>query len=84
MAGLESRLTATQGISAVPQGAIVAAKAGFEERELVRVKRSCVHEDTNGAEFELWVAVRRPWGTPASGESSSNSAISSESQEHMD
>ncbi|KAL5432562.1 hypothetical protein PMIN06_011973, partial [Paraphaeosphaeria minitans] len=51
------------GISAVPQGAIVAASAGFEERELVRVKRVCVHKETKAAEVELWVAIRRPLGS---------------------
>ncbi|OAG07110.1 uncharacterized protein CC84DRAFT_1204701 [Paraphaeosphaeria sporulosa] len=68
------------GISAVPQGAIVAARAGFEERELVRVKQACVHKETNVAEVELWVAIRRPSGTPVSGESLGDNAMSPESQ----
>ncbi|KAF2447072.1 hypothetical protein P171DRAFT_384125 [Karstenula rhodostoma CBS 690.94] len=68
------------GISAVPQGAIIAARAGFEERELVRVKRACARKETKAAEVELWVAVRRPSGTPVSGGSSGDSAMSPESQ----
>ncbi|KAJ4297709.1 hypothetical protein N0V90_005604 [Kalmusia sp. IMI 367209] len=72
------RLRINQGISAVPQGAVIAARAGFEERELVRVKRTCVHDGCtlNGgpkvADVELWVAIRRPSGTPVSGDSASS------------
>jgi hypothetical protein len=69
----------------VPQGAIVAARAGFEEREVVRVERAGVQERTSSMkEVELWVAIRRPSGTPASGGSSGDGAMSSESQEQVE
>lgn len=60
---------------------MIAAKAGFEECELVRVQRACVHNETSGAggpkalEVELWVAIRRPYnrdGTPVSGDSATS------------
>ncbi|KAF1977849.1 hypothetical protein BU23DRAFT_451407 [Bimuria novae-zelandiae CBS 107.79] len=66
------------GISAVSQGAIIAARAGFEERELVRVPRACGDSATSsvdgpkGVEMELWVAIRHPCGTPASRESATS------------
>ncbi|KAF1963006.1 hypothetical protein CC80DRAFT_487429 [Byssothecium circinans] len=51
------------GISAVPTGAIIAAKAGFEEQELVQVKQARTGEASNreyGPKVELWVAIRTP------------------------
>lgn len=65
-------------------GAALAARAGFEERELVRVKRGRVHGPTgepNAGDVELWVAVRPPLGPSASDESATSS--SSDSQPHL-
>ena len=72
-------LSTKQGISAVPQGAVIAARAGFEERELVRIERTCMRDqdaqtkENTAAEVELWVAIRRPSGSPASGDSATSS-----------
>ncbi|KAF2689293.1 hypothetical protein K458DRAFT_413590 [Lentithecium fluviatile CBS 122367] len=67
------------GISAVPMGATLAARAGFEERELVRVKRLCMHNETgrkdepNVGDVELWIAIRQPSSCPVSDESATSS-----------
>lgn len=60
-------------------GANIAAKAGFEDRELVRVKRSRPHDegthkdDPGVGDVELWFAIRPPTGSPISGESATSS-----------
>ncbi|KAF1916881.1 hypothetical protein BDU57DRAFT_517268 [Ampelomyces quisqualis] len=60
------------GISATPQGALVAAKVGFEECEIVRVKKMPRHEgQANGdpcdaADAVLWIGVRPPGSRPSS------------------
>jgi hypothetical protein len=54
------------GVSATPMGATVAAKAGFEERETVKIKRlarkNAPHaQDAPGiGDVELWIAIRQP------------------------
>ncbi|KAF2464864.1 uncharacterized protein BDR25DRAFT_271082 [Lindgomyces ingoldianus] len=59
------------GISAAPMGAAVAAKAGFEEQETVRIKRSTAQESVsqfgvpNVGDVELWVAIRQPSRSPS-------------------
>jgi hypothetical protein len=59
-------------------GATLAARAGFEERELVRVKRSHIQSEstqddkTKVRAVELWVAIRRPTGSPISNESATS------------
>lgn len=54
------------GVSAAPMGAILAAKAGFEERETVKIRRlAAKNAPTAGAardvgDVELWIAIRQP------------------------
>jgi hypothetical protein len=72
-----SKLIDVQGISAVPMGAILAARAGFETRELVRVnRRRRMHDESDepNAEdsFELCVAIRQPSSSAASDESATS------------
>ncbi|PSN63811.1 hypothetical protein BS50DRAFT_89484 [Corynespora cassiicola Philippines] len=63
------------GVSAAPMGARLAVKAGFEERELIRIEPSSMHPDAlcGGVHIpglvELWVAVRPQGSTEASDES---------------
>jgi hypothetical protein len=66
-----------QGISAVPMGAILAVRAGFEKRESVRVnRRHRMHDESDepNAEdsFELCVAIRRPSSSSPSDESATS------------
>lgn len=59
------------GVSAAPMGATLAAKAGFEEQEIVRIERCAAHTGQhlrnptpiNG--IELWIAIRQPCQTPS-------------------
>ncbi|CAI6339517.1 unnamed protein product [Periconia digitata] len=67
------------GISAAPMGAIIAAKAGFERQELVRIDPGSTNESTPCEEDApvdgcvLWVAVRRPRSlSPSSNESATS------------
>jgi hypothetical protein len=83
------QLNCFQAISAVyPMGASVAAKAGFEEREKVRVERSHVHEGSELEQerivegVELWLAVRdmsMRSSSPVSDESTTATTSSGES-----
>ncbi|KAH7116897.1 hypothetical protein B0J11DRAFT_103544 [Dendryphion nanum] len=70
------------GVSAAPMGAAVAAKAGFEERETVRIRRSEVPavpvppNDAMVGDVELWIAIRPPSHSPSdSGTVSSESPV---------
>ncbi|KAF2740992.1 hypothetical protein EJ04DRAFT_454341 [Polyplosphaeria fusca] len=66
-------------VSAAPMGARVAVKAGFEEQEVVRIKRSTKENaaahlaDHDIGDVELWIAIRRPLQAPSGGSSTSNS-----------
>ncbi|KAF2017330.1 hypothetical protein BU24DRAFT_343565 [Aaosphaeria arxii CBS 175.79] len=69
------------GISAAPMGATVAAKAGFEERELITISATDVQRiltpATTVGEVTLWIAVRRPSRSPSdAGTLRSNSSAS--------
>ncbi|KAF2190761.1 hypothetical protein K469DRAFT_392320 [Zopfia rhizophila CBS 207.26] len=67
------------GVSAAPMGATVAAKAGFEEQEIIRIKRPHYHQKSSefgtlaqpdGPAFgdvELWVGIRQPSSSPSEG-----------------
>lgn len=54
------------GVSATPMGATVAAKAGFEERETVKIKRLArkntphAQDSPSAGDVELWIAIRQP------------------------
>ncbi|KAF2636391.1 hypothetical protein P280DRAFT_459722 [Massarina eburnea CBS 473.64] len=72
------------GISAVPTGAIIAANAGFEQKEIVRVMPRALKGEAaqrNGPKVELWVAVRSPKSTFESSDESTTSLDSQESQQ---
>ncbi|KAH7398987.1 hypothetical protein DE146DRAFT_745592 [Phaeosphaeria sp. MPI-PUGE-AT-0046c] len=55
------------GVSAAPHGAVVAARAGFEECETVRIKRLAKHEQQapeeprDAADVVLWIGIRLPF-----------------------
>jgi hypothetical protein len=59
-------INVVQGVSATPQGAMVITKAGFEQCEIVRVKRLAIHEKRgpetppDAADVVLWIGVRLP------------------------
>ena len=59
------------GVSAAPMGAKVAVKAGFEERETVRIRRSSMPlnpippDDAVVGDVELWIAIRIPSRSPS-------------------
>ncbi|KAH7392563.1 hypothetical protein BKA66DRAFT_16419 [Pyrenochaeta sp. MPI-SDFR-AT-0127] len=65
---------AVLGVSATPSGAIVVEKAGFQEHDIIHIKRLPVHEQPTREDFQsapdvsLWIGVRLPRGaSPSSG-----------------
>ena len=57
------------GVSATPMGATLAAQAGFEQREEVRFRQSAVPGASEKVDVALWIGVRPPSSSPASGAS---------------
>lgn len=59
------------GVSAAPMGAVVAAQAGFEEKETIRIRRSKMPvnpippDDAVLGDVELWIAIRVPSHSPS-------------------
>ncbi|KAH7075702.1 hypothetical protein BKA63DRAFT_469992 [Paraphoma chrysanthemicola] len=68
---------AQMGISATPRGMIVAAKAGFEECEVIRLAHLDVHnkmareDPPEVADVMLWIGIRLPGGREPSSDSAS-------------
>jgi hypothetical protein len=74
---IEQQLTANKGVSATPHGALVTAKAGFEECEIIRLAQTTLQEKSAGDHaphvpgIELWIGIRLPCSrSPSSGNSS--------------
>ncbi|KAH3910185.1 hypothetical protein HBI56_222680 [Parastagonospora nodorum] len=66
------------GVSATPLGALLVAKAGFEECEIVRIDQSLVHrgpseKSPNAVAVELWLGLRWPFGMSSGNASQSAS-----------
>jgi hypothetical protein len=76
-------LTAIKGVSATPHGALVIAKAGFEECEIIRLAQTIAQKGSASdhappaASVELWIGLR----LPRSRSLSSGNASQSESPE---
>lgn len=57
-----------QGVSATPRGALVVEKAGFQERDIIHIKRLAIHKQQgrenppDAADVSLWyVAIISKW-----------------------
>ncbi|EAT84842.1 hypothetical protein SNOG_07376 [Parastagonospora nodorum SN15] len=71
-------LSCNKGVSATPLGALLVAKAGFEECEIVRIDQSLVHrgpseKSPNAVAVELWLGLRWPFGMSSGNASQSAS-----------
>ncbi|KAF2748974.1 hypothetical protein M011DRAFT_475730 [Sporormia fimetaria CBS 119925] len=53
------------GVSATPMGSIVARKAGFEMREVVRLNKPATEAAGGSSDVELWIGVRLPSSSPS-------------------
>jgi GNAT superfamily N-acetyltransferase len=68
------------GISAAPMGATLAAHAGFEERELLRVKSRASPDRPSVSDVVLWIGIRPPSRSPSDTNTGSSDSPSSDAE----
>lgn len=77
---------AALGVSATPRGALVVEKAGFQERDIIHIKRLAIHKQQgrenppDAADVSLWIAVRSPSSRSSSSEIVSRAESPTDSQ----